>query len=91
MALEQQSGSGLGILSCLGVTPLLWHSLGLLLPAKPGLEADGHLKIAGESLRCHFSSCSVEQKLVEGGEGMASPGALRQRLLLSVSTQWIRG
>lgn len=37
-SLQQQSGAGLGILSCLGVTHLLWHSSGLLLPARPGLE-----------------------------------------------------
>lgn len=34
----EQPGVGLRVLSCLGVTHLLWHSLGLLLHARPGLE-----------------------------------------------------
>lgn len=40
---------------------------GCCLPG-PVEKADGHIKIVGEPLRCHFSSCSVEWKPDERGD-----------------------
>lgn len=89
MSLEQQSGAWLGVLSCQGVTHLLWHSWAVLLPARPALEGRWPHKNSREPLRCHFSSCSVEWEPDEKVEkSWPLSGPWRGGQLPSASPEW---